>query len=132
MTSGNLSEEPIVGDNDEALRRLRGIADYFLIHNRDIYSVYDDSVAVVERNTSQLMRRARSYAPYPIRLPFKARQVLGCGAEEKNTFCLTKDNYAFISQHIGDMENMETLEHFDTTLSLYKRLFHIKPEIIAS
>ncbi|MGA8849727.1 MAG: carbamoyltransferase HypF [Dehalococcoidia bacterium] len=131
MTSGNLSEEPIARDNDEALRRLSGIADYFLIHNRDIYSRYDDSVAMVERGTSQLIRRARSYAPYPIRLSFEAKQVLGCGAEEKNTFCLTKDNYAFLSQHIGDMENMETLEHFDSTISLYKRLFHIEPEIIA-
>jgi len=131
MTSGNLSEEPIARDNDEALRRLSGIADYFLIHNRDIYSRYDDSVAIVERGTSQLIRRARSYAPYPIRLPFEARQVLGCGAEEKNTFCLTKDNYAFVSQHIGDMENMETLEHFDSTISLYRRLFNIEPEIIA-
>jgi len=131
MTSGNLSEEPIARDNDEALRRLSGIADYFLIHNRDIYSRYDDSVAIVERDSSQLIRRARSYAPYPIRLSFEARQVLGCGAEEKNTFCLTKDNYAFLSQHIGDMENMETLEHFDTTIALYKRLFHVEPEIIA-
>jgi hydrogenase maturation protein HypF len=131
MTSGNLSEEPIARDNDEALRRLSGIADYILVHNRDIYSRYDDSVAVVERGTIQLIRRARSYAPYPIRLPFEVRQVLGCGAEEKNTFCLTKDNYAFLSQHIGDMENMETLGHFDSTISLYKRLFHIEPEIIA-
>jgi hydrogenase maturation protein HypF len=131
MTSGNLSEEPIARDNDEALRRLSGIADYFLVHNRDIYSRYDDSVAMVERGTSQLLRRARSYAPYPIHLPFKTRQVLGCGAEDKNTFCLTKDNYAFVSQHIGDMENMETLEHFDKTISLYKRLFHIEPGIVA-
>jgi hydrogenase maturation protein HypF len=131
MTSGNLSEEPIARDNDEALRRLSGIADYFLVHNRDIYSRYDDSVAVVERGTSQLIRRARSYAPYPIRLPFEAKKVLGCGAEEKNTFCLTRDNYAFLSQHIGDMENMETLEHFDSTISLYKRLFHVEPEIVA-
>jgi hydrogenase maturation protein HypF len=131
MTSGNLSEEPIARDNDEALRRLQGIADSFLVHNRDIYSRYDDSVAVVERGISQIVRRARSYAPYPVRLPFDARQVLGCGAEEKNTFCLTKDNYAFVSQHIGDMENMETLEHFDITISLYKRLFHIEPEVIA-
>ncbi len=131
MTSGNLSEEPIAKDNDEALRRLSGIADYFLIHNRDIYSRYDDSVAIVERDTSQLMRRARSYAPYPIHLTFKAKQVLACGAEEKNTFCLTRDNYAFLSQHIGDIENMETLEHFDSTISLYERLFRIEPGIIA-
>jgi hydrogenase maturation protein HypF len=131
MTSGNLSEEPIARDNDEALRRLSGIADCFLIHNRDIYSRYDDSVAMIERGTSQLVRRARSYAPYPIRLPFEAKQVLGCGAEEKNTFCLTRDNYAFLSQHIGDMENIETLEHFDSTLSLYRKLFRLEPEIIA-
>ncbi|MFB0557050.1 MAG: carbamoyltransferase HypF [Dehalococcoidia bacterium] len=131
MTSGNISEEPIANDNDEALRRLKGIADYFLIHNRDIYSRYDDSVAMVERGTNQLVRRARSYAPYPITLPFKTKQVLGCGAELKNTFCLTRDNYAFLSQHIGDMENVETLEHFGNTISLYKRLFRIEPEIVA-
>ncbi len=131
MTSGNLSEEPIAKDNDEALRRLSGIADYFLIHNRDIYSRYDDSVAIVENGRQQLVRRARSYAPYPITLPFKTKQVLGCGAEMKNTFCLTKDSYAFLSQHIGDLENWETMEHFVSTISLYKKLFYIKPEIIA-
>jgi hydrogenase maturation protein HypF len=131
MTSGNISEEPIAKDNDEAIKRLSGIADYFLVHNRDIYARYDDSVTVIERGEVQLTRRARSYAPYPIHLPFTAKQVLGCGAEEKNTFCLTKDNYAFISQHIGDMENLETLEHFQNTLALYKKLFRIEPEIVA-
>ena len=131
MTSGNISEEPICKDNDEAVRRLSGIADYFLVHNRDIYARYDDSVTVIERGEVQLTRRARSYAPYPIHLNFQAKQVLGCGAEEKNTFCLTKDNYAFISQHVGDMENLETLEHFQNTLALYKKLFRIEPEIIA-
>jgi len=131
MTSGNISEEPIAKDNDETIRRLSGIADYFLVHNRDIYARYDDSVTVIERGEVQLTRRARSYAPYPIHLPFTAKQVLGCGAEEKNTFCLTKDSYAFISQHIGDMENLETLEHFQNTLALYKKLFRIEPEIIA-
>jgi len=131
MTSGNLSEEPIAKDNDEALKRLSGIADFFLIHDRDIYSRYDDSVAMVERGASQLVRRARSYAPYPIHLTFEVKQVLGCGAEMKTTFCLTRDNHAFLSQHIGDMENIETLEHFDNTISLYKRLFRIEPEIVA-
>jgi hydrogenase maturation protein HypF len=131
MTSGNLSEEPIARDNDEALRRLGNIADYFLLHNRDIYAKYDDSVYIVEQGTPQAIRRARGYAPYPIPLPFKARQVLACGAEEKNTFCLTKDQHAFLSQHIGDMENEETLEHFENTIELYKRLFRIQPEIIA-
>ena len=131
MTSGNFSEEPIAKDNDEALKRLSGIADYFLVHDRYIYSRYDDSVVIVERETSQLVRRARSYAPYPVHLPFKAKQVLGCGAEEKNSFCLTRDNHAFLSQHIGDMENVETLDNFHSTISLYKRLFRIEPEIIA-
>jgi hydrogenase maturation protein HypF len=131
MTSGNLSEEPIAKDNDEALRRLKGIPDYFLLHNRDIYSRYDDSVAIVELNKTQIVRRARGYAPYPVHLPFQARQILACGAELKSTFCLTKDNYAFVSQHIGDLENLETMEHFEATLDLYKKLFHIQPEIVA-
>jgi hydrogenase maturation protein HypF len=131
MTSGNLSEEPIAVNNDEALARLSAITDYLLVHNRDIYSGYDDSVAIVERGVGQLVRRARSYAPYPIRLPFAVRQVLGCGAQERNTFCLTRDDYAFMSQHLGDMENVEALERFEDTVSLYRRLFRIEPEIVA-
>jgi hydrogenase maturation protein HypF len=131
MTSGNLSEEPIAKDNEEALRRLGGIADYFLMHNRDIYARYDDSVTMVERGVPQLIRRARGYAPYPIHLTYKSQQILGCGAEEKNTFCLTRDNFAFLSQHIGDMENLETMEHLVNTIDLYKKLFRIEPEIIA-
>jgi hydrogenase maturation protein HypF len=131
MTSGNISEEPIAKDNDEALRRLEGIADFFILHNRGIYARYDDSVAIVERGKSQLIRRARGYAPYPVHLPFKAKQVLACGAELKNTFCITKDYYAFISQHIGDMENLETLEHFENTIELYKKLFRLEPKVVA-
>ena len=131
MTSGNLSEEPIAKDNSEALIRLRGIADYFLLHNRDIFARCDDSVCIVEDGKPQALRRARGYAPYPISLPFKSRQILACGAELKNTFCLTKDEHAFLSQHIGDMENEETLEHFENTIELYKRLFRIEPEIVA-
>lgn len=131
MTSGNLSEEPICRDNDEALRRLHGIADYFLLHNRDIYARYDDSVYLVERGAARALRRARGYAPSPITLPFPSSQVFACGAELKNTFCLTKDNYAFLSQHIGDMDNEETLEHFAATAELYERLFRVQPEIVA-
>lgn len=131
MTSGNLSEEPICQDNDEALRRLHNIADYFLRHNRDIHARYDDSVYLVERGTARAVRRARGYAPTPILLPFKARQVLACGAEEKNTFCLTRDDYVFVSQHIGDMDNEETMEYFENTIDLYQRLFRAQPEIIA-
>lgn len=130
MTSGNLSEEPIAKDNDEALKRLGGIADYFLLHNRDIFARYDDSVFMVE-GVPQAIRRSRGYAPYPIPLPFQSRQVLACGAELNNTFCLTKDEHALLSQHIGDMENEETLEHFEKTIELYKKLFRISPEAIA-
>jgi len=101
------------------------------MHNRDIYARYDDSVTMVERDVPQLIRRARGYAPYPIHLPFKSQQILACGAEEKNTFCLTRDNYAFTSQHIGDMENLETMEHFENAINLYERLFRIEPTIIA-
>jgi len=131
MTSGNLTEEPIARDNDEAVRRLSGIVDYLLVHNRDIYARYDDSVTIVEGGIPHLLRRARGYAPYPIHLGFVSRQILGCGAEEKNTFCLTRGEHAFLSQHIGDMENLETMEHFENTVALYQRLFRIKPSIVA-
>ncbi len=131
MTSGNLSEEPICKENDEALRRLSGIADFFLMHDRDIYVRYDDSVTMIAGGESRLLRRARGYAPYPVRLPFESRQILACGAEMKGSFCLTRDDHAFVSQHIGDMENAETLEHFQDTIEIYKRLFRIEPEIIA-
>jgi hydrogenase maturation protein HypF len=131
MTSGNLSEEPICRDNDEAIERLKGIADYFILHDRDVYSRYDDSVYLLEKGEARALRRARGYAPSPVMLPFKTQQILACGAEEKNTFCLTRDNHAFLSQHIGDMDNAETLEHFENTIALYKHLFRIKPEVIA-
>ncbi|HTY82321.1 MAG TPA: carbamoyltransferase HypF, partial [Dehalococcoidales bacterium] len=131
MTSGNISEEPIAKDNSEALLKLRDIADYFLTHNRDIYARYDDSVMTVQNNASRFIRRARGFAPHPIRLKNNAPQILACGAEEKNTFCLTRDNYAFISQHIGEMENPDTLEHFGNTIDLYKKLFRINPAKIA-
>ncbi len=130
MTSGNISEEPIARDNDEALHRLNGIADYYLIHNRDIYARYDDSVAIVEGET-RIIRRARGYAPFPVKLPFKSKHILACGGELKNTFCLLRDEYAFVSQHIADMENLESFEHYKNTLELYKKLFSVKPQIIA-
>jgi hydrogenase maturation protein HypF len=129
MTSGNLSEEPIVKDNEEALLKLGNIADYFLMHNRDIYSRYDDSVVMMV-NQLQVIRRARGYAPSPIQLPYRSRRILACGGEMKNTFCLAHDKYAFISQHIADMESIETLEYFDETIKLYKKLFKIEPQII--
>ncbi len=140
MTSGNLSEEPIAQDNEEAWRRLRGLADAFLFHNRGIHARYDDSVWFAPRvpdgkggaeAVPQPLRRSRGYAPYPIRLPFRARSVLAAGPELKNTFCITRDEYAFVSPHIGDMENLETLEHYQTAMALYERLFRLRPEAVA-
>jgi hydrogenase maturation protein HypF len=131
MTSGNLSEEPIAADNDEALDRLGGIADYFILHNRPIFSRYDDSVVMAEQGGVQIIRRARGYAPYPVHLPFTARKILACGAELKHTFCLTRDNHAFVSQHLGDMENEETLTHFERTLGQYEEFFGARPDAIA-
>jgi len=131
MTSGNISEEPIAGENGEAISRLGEIADFFLLHNRDIYSTYDDSVTSVINGRPYIIRRARGYAPYPVHLTFQTPQILACGAEEKNTFCLARDNHAFVSQHIGDLENLETMEHYERTIDLYRRLFRIEPEIIA-
>lgn len=131
MTSGNLSEEPIISDNAEAMTRLGGIADYFLLHNRDIFSRYDDSVVMYEAGKPRFIRRARGYAPYPVRLPIKTSQILGVGAQEKSTFCLSRDDNAFVSQHIGDMDNADTVEHFEKTIALYRRLFRVNPELLA-
>jgi hydrogenase maturation protein HypF len=132
MTSGNLSEEPIATGNAEALDRLGGIADAFLLHDRDIYSRYDDSVMRVVAGVTLPVRRARGYAPFPLSLPFKTdTPILAAGPEQKNTFALLKEGYAFVSQHIGDMENAETLAAFDQTLRLYQQLFRVDPRVIA-
>ncbi len=131
MTSGNISEEPIVRENEEAVQRLYGITDYFLVHNRKIYSTYDDSVVFVDKGFSQIVRRARGYAPFPVKLKTPNPQVLACGAQEKNTFCLTRNDHAFISQHIGDLDNQESYDHYIETIELYKKIFRIEPEIIA-
>ncbi|UCF19086.1 MAG: carbamoyltransferase HypF [Gemmatimonadota bacterium] len=132
MTSGNLSEEPIAIGNREARKRLSGIADAFLFHNRDIYARYDDSVVRSLAGTPVSLRRARGYAPVPVDLPFDSRQdILACGPHQKNTFCLVKGSKAYISQHIGDLDNLETLEHYKRSLELYQRLFKVEPQIIA-
>jgi len=132
MTSGNLSEEPLARDNDEALERLGGIADWFLLHDRDIQSRCDDSVWFVSAHgLPQPVRRARGYAPSPIKLGFSSRPTLGCGAELKNTICLSREEYAFVSQHIGDMENLETQRYFYEVIELFQSLFHVEPEIVA-
>ena len=132
MTSGNVSDEPIAFDDDEARARLGGIADAFLTHDRPIHSRVDDSVVRAHRGRPMQLRRARGYAPEPLRLPLRAaRPVLACGAELKNTFCLVKDDRAVLSQHIGDLENYATLRAYTTGIDLYQRLFDIAPETIA-
>ena len=136
MTSGNVTEEPIAKENPEALRRLAPLANGFLFHNREIYARYDDSVwHVVElgpsRELAQPLRRARGYAPFPIRLPFEAAPTFAAGPMLKNTFCLTRDRHAFLSQHIGDLEDLETLAHYESALATYQHLFRIEPERVA-
>ena len=131
MTSGNLSEEPICIDNEEALRRLKGIADYFLVHNRDIHLRSDDSIVQQVSGSLRQLRRSRGFVPVPVFLAEPLAPVLACGAELKNTVCLTKGNRAFISQHVGDLENLETLHFFRQTIDHLKQILQIEPEVIA-
>jgi hydrogenase maturation protein HypF len=127
MTSGNVSEEPIVFNNHEAVKKLSGICDYFLIHDRDIFSRFDDSLTKVFKNKEMLLRRARGYAPYPIKLDLelKDKTILAIGSEEKNTFCLLKKNYALMSQHIGDIDNPSSIDFFKSALNTFYSLFNI-------
>lgn len=144
MTSGNLSEEPIATDNQEARVRLASLADAFLMHNRPINTRCDDSVTRSQpgkfnkgvNRTSDfeqpiLLRRARGYAPFPIFVPYESPPLLATGPELKNTFCLQRGRYALLSQHIGDLENYETLESFEQGIIHYQQLFRIQPETIA-
>lgn len=132
MTSGNLSDEPIAIDNAEALARLSRIADVFLLHDRPILQRYDDSVVRIVAARTELVRRSRGFAPFPVHLPFSTdTHILAVGPEQKNTFCLAREGHAFVSQHIGDMENAETLEAWERTLALYEEMFRIHPEIVA-
>jgi hydrogenase maturation protein HypF len=132
MTSGNLSDEPIAYCDDEAQQRLAPIARHFLIHNREIHMRCDDSVVRVAAGETQMLRRSRGYVPAPIRLkrPFPL-PILAAGGHLKNTFCLAKENHAFVSHHIGDLENLETLQSFTEGIIHFMRLFDIQPEIIA-
>jgi len=132
MTSGNISDEPICYEDGEATTRLGAIADYFLLHNRRIHMRADDSVARAQAGKEIILRRSRGYAPAPIKTSFSfGRQILACGAELKNTFCLARDNFAFVSHHIGDLENLETLRSFTEGIGHFKRLFDLQPEVVA-
>lgn len=140
MTSGNYREEPIATHDEDALQRLSPLADAFLLHNREIHVRCDDSVVKVDDEPGEsvhhplstvYLRRSRGYAPYPVKLPFEVKPTLAVGGELKNTFCLTRDQYAFLSQHIGDMENAQTYEAFERGVRHLSHVFRVQPEVIA-
>lgn len=131
MTSGNISEEPIAYTNETAKSDLSTLVDGYLLNNRDIETRMDDSVVSESSKSIYFFRRSRGYAPQPLRFKKKMRQVLATGAELKNTFCLTKDHYAFLSHHIGDLQNLETYSAYEQSISQYEKIFKASPEFIA-
>lgn len=131
MTSGNVSGAPICTDNRDALRRLAAIADFFLLHNREIVTRVDDSVCRVVSGTTRLIRRARGYVPAPLTIPWRLPQTLGCGGGLKSTFCLGRDHSVFLSQHIGDLFNLESLTFYSESIRHLEQVFEITPEIVA-
>ncbi len=130
MTSANFCEEPICIDIDEAEKRLNAIADYFLNHNRDIYLRSDDSVMIHLAGDPRPIRRSRGFAPQPIFVQSDGPPILSVGGELKNTICLLKEDRAFLSQHIGDLENLEAYEFFKMTIHHLERIFETTPELI--
>ena len=131
MTSGNLSEEPICKDNEEAIERLSGVADAFLMHNRDIHVRSDDSVVNIVGTEASFIRRSRGYVPVPVFLKEELPSVLALGAELKNTICITQGKRAFPGQHIGDLENITTLDFFHEAVAHFKKILEIEPHIFA-
>ncbi|MCR4428020.1 MAG: carbamoyltransferase HypF [Caldiserica bacterium] len=131
MTSANESGEPLVSSNEEAMEKLSGVADAFLLNDREIVQKLDDSVLASFPQGIQVIRRARGCAPSPFKLWGKFPSILGVGAEMKNTFSLTKRDYLFLSHHIGDLENWESFEHFLSSLEHLKKLYRVEPEVIA-
>ena len=131
MTSANLSDTPILYKNGEALEKLRGIADGFLLHDREIQTRCDDSLCFCLKGREYFLRRSRGYVPFPISLHEDAGSVLACGAEQKASFCLSKGHYVFPSQHIGDLKNIETFENYSGQIRHFERLFDIKPRLLA-
>lgn len=131
MTSGNLTDEPMAYEDDEALERLGGIADAFLTHDRAIVMRCDDSVVRWTRRRSLMIRRARGYAPQPVFLsPPAPRPVLALGAHQKNAICLAREGHAFVSHHLGDLDTPEAVAALEEAVSHYERLFEIEPEVV--
>jgi hydrogenase maturation protein HypF len=132
LTSGNVSDEPIAYTDSDAAVRLAGIVDATLTHDRPIHTRTDDSVVRIFRGREYPIRRSRGYVPHPLPLPVTApRPVLACGAELKNTFCLARGHHAFVSHHVGDLENYETYRAYTTGIAHFRRLFDIAPEVVA-
>src|SRR5215212_8171783 len=132
LTSGNVSDEPIAYRDADALERLGGIADWFLVHNRPIHVRADDSVVRGFRGRELPLRRSRGFAPQPLALPWPfPRHVLACGAELKHTFCMARDGHVFVSHHIGDLENYETFRSFTEGVGHFRRLFAVDPQVVA-
>lgn len=132
-TSGNFSEEPIIINNEEALKKLVYIADYILVHNRDIKRRADDSVIKVINKIPTFIRRARGYTPLPIFLPFKTKKkILAVGSREKNTFAIAFNNKIILSQHLGDIDTLENLKVFEETIFDFMNLYKFKPDIIVA
>jgi hydrogenase maturation protein HypF len=131
MTSANLSEEPIAIDNSEAVSRLNGIADAYLVHNRDILLRCDDSVARLAAGRVQMLRRSRGFVPVPVPLEQESPPILAVGAELKNTICIVRGSEAFLSQHIGDLENLESFHFFEEAVRHLQRILEVHPKVIA-
>lgn len=130
MTSGNLSEEPICRDDQEARERLSGIADFFLSHNRPIAARYDDSVVRIAAGKVRVIRRARGLAPQPLPFP-PGPPLVATGAHLKAAFTVARDGHAFVGPHVGDLDDLLTVRSFQETLDTYQRLFHVDPERVA-
>jgi hydrogenase maturation protein HypF len=130
MTSANLSDRPMIYDDDEALRSLFDCADAVLTNDRPIFRRMDDSVCMVVSGKTRLIRRARGYAPEPVKLKGNNHTILALGAQQKNTFCLAKGENAFLSGHIGDLDDMDTEKCYESEIESYMRLFDAKPDII--
>jgi hydrogenase maturation protein HypF len=131
MTSGNLSEEPIAIDNQEAVQRLHGIADAFLVHNREILRRCDDSVIRIAAGLPQQLRRSRGFVPVPVAIECESQPILAVGGELKNTICIVRGGEAFLSQHIGDLENLESYNFFNEAVAHLQRILEVQPSIIA-
>jgi hydrogenase maturation protein HypF len=131
MTSGNVSEEPIASGNQEAVERLHGLADFFLVHNRDILRRCDDSVVRSSGGRVRQLRRSRGYVPVPVFLGDEMPPILAVGGELKNTVCLARGRHAFLSQHVGDLENLAAHQFFEEAVEHFQRVLEIEPRVIA-